>query len=79
MIRFYVKVPCNHYHNNNDNNNNYYYYYTPYEFFTPVWADSLLLVFGWQQVSSGLQDSSQYSRRPQKCYGQDSPNSFSDF
>ena len=34
-----------------------------WEFFTPVLADGLSLEFEWQQVSSSLQDSSQYSGR----------------
>ena len=46
-----------------NNNNNYYYYYYFYllEFFTSVLADGLSLEIKWQQVSSSLQDSSQYS------------------
>ena len=35
------------------------------EFFTSVLADGLSLEFGWQQVSSSLQDSSQYSGQSQ--------------
>ena len=35
--------------------------FTPLEFFTSVLADVFSLEFGWQQVSSSLQDSSQYS------------------
>ena len=35
------------------------------EFFMPALADSLSLKFERQQVSSSLQDSSQYSRRSQ--------------
>ena len=35
------------------------------EFFTPALADGLSLEFEWQQVSSSLQDSSQYSGRSQ--------------
>ena len=35
--------------------------FTPWEFFTRVLADGLSLEFEWQQVSSSLQDSSQYS------------------
>ena len=34
-----------------------------WEFFTPVQADGLSLEIEWQQVSSSLQDSSQYSGR----------------
>ena len=41
--------------------------FTPLEFFTSVLADGFLLEFEWQQVSSSLQDSSQYSGRPQQC------------
>ena len=36
---------------------------TPLEFFTSVSADGFSLEFQWQQVSSSLQDSSQYSGR----------------
>ena len=39
--------------------------FTPLEFFTSVLADALSLEFEWQQVSSNLQDSSQYSDRSQ--------------
>ena len=35
------------------------------EFFTSALADGLSLEFEWQQVSSSLQDSSQYSGRSQ--------------
>ena len=55
----------------------YYYYYnllllslllfTPLEFFTPALADGLSLEFERQQVSSSLQDTSQYCGRSQKC------------
>ena len=38
---------------------------SPLEFFISTSADSLLLEFEWQQVSSSLQDSSQYSGRSQ--------------
>ena len=38
------------------------------ECFTPALADGLSLESEWLQVSSGLQDSSQYSDRPQQCY-----------
>ena len=34
-----------------------------WEFFTSALADGLSLEFEWQQVSSSLQDSSQYSGR----------------
>ena len=39
--------------------------FTPWEFFTSALADGLSLEFEWQQVSSKLQDSSQYSGRSQ--------------
>ena len=42
-----------------------YFYYLLLEFFTPVLADGFSLEFEWQQVSSSLQDSSQYSGRSQ--------------
>ena len=35
-------------------------------------TDGFTLEFEWQQVSSSLQDSSQYSGRPQQCYRSDS-------
>ena len=35
------------------------------EFFTPTLADGLSLESEWQEVSSSLQDSSQYSGRSQ--------------
>ena len=38
-----------------------------WEIFTPALASGLPLEFEWQQVSSGLQDSSQYSGRSQQC------------
>ena len=34
-----------------------------WEFFTPTLTDGLSLEFEWQQVSSSIQDSSQYSVR----------------
>ena len=37
--------------------------FTPLEFFPSVLADGFSLEFEWQQVSSSLQDSSQYSGR----------------
>ena len=40
---------------------------TPWEFFTTALADNLSLESAWQQVSSSLQDSSQYSGRSQWC------------
>ena len=45
---------------------------TPLEFFTSVLADGFSLEFEWQQVSSSLQDSFQYSGRPQQCCHLDS-------
>ena len=36
-----------------------------WEFFTPALAKGFSLEFEWQQVSSSLQDSSQYSGRSQ--------------
>ena len=42
------------------------------EFFTSVLADGFSLEIEWQQVSSSLQDSSQYSGRPQQCCRLDS-------
>ena len=44
----------------------YYYYYFSFEsFFTSALADGFSLEFECQQVSSSLQDSSQYSDRSQ--------------
>ena len=40
----------------------------PCKFFTPALADDLSLESEWQQVTSGLQDSSQYSSWPKKCW-----------
>ena len=40
-----------------------YYSITNGEFVQPALANDLLLVTDWQQVFSGLQDSSQYSDR----------------
>ena len=40
--------------------------FKPLEFFTSALADGLSLEFEWQQVSSSLQDSSQYSGRSQQ-------------
>ena len=39
----------------------YYYYYTPREIFPPALALGLLVLSKWQQVSSGLRNSFQYS------------------
>ena len=44
-----------------DAQTHYYYYFTPWEFFPSVIADCFPLEFEWQQISSSLQDSSQYS------------------
>ena len=44
----------------------------PLELFTSVLADGFSLEFGWQEVSSSLQDSSQYSGHPQQCCRLDS-------
>ena len=44
----------------------------PLEFFTSVLADGFSLEFEWQQVSSSLQDSSQYPGHPQQCCRLDS-------
>ena len=52
---------------------------SPGEFFTSVLADGLLLEFEWQQVSSSLQDSSQYSGRSQYCCSLDGLHSSSYF
>ena len=41
----------------------YHYYFISFVFFTPVLGDGLSLESEWQQVSSGLQDTSQYSGR----------------
>ena len=49
------------------------------EFFIPVLADSFPLEFEWQQVSSSLQDSPQYSGRSQQNCSLDSPYSSSYF
>ena len=46
--------------------------FTPLEFFTSVLADGFSLEFEWQHVSSSLQNSSQYSGRPQQCCRLDS-------
>ena len=41
------------------------------EFSIPALADGFSLEFEWQQVSSSLLDSSQYSGRSQQCYSFD--------
>ena len=40
-------------------------WFTPWEFFTSVLADGFSLESEWQEISSSLQDSSQYSGRSQ--------------
>ena len=40
---------------------NFTHYYISYELFKPALADSFSLEFEWQQISSSLQDFSQYS------------------
>ena len=52
---------------------------TPWEFFTSVLADGLSLETEWQQVSSSLQDSSQYSCRSQQYCCLDCLHLFSHF
>ena len=42
------------------------YYFTPSEYFIPASAGGLSLKSKWQQVSSGLLDSSQYTNQSQK-------------
>ena len=49
------------------------------EFFTPALTDVLSLEFEWQQVSSSLQESSQYSGDSQQCWNLDGLNSPSYF
>ena len=44
---------------------NIFFFFTPIEFFTLALANGFSLEFEWQQVSSSLQDSSQYSGRSQ--------------
>ena len=50
-----------------------------WEFFTSVLVDGFSLEFGLQQVSSSLQDSSQYSGRSQKCSSLDGLYSSANF
>ena len=50
-----------------------------FEFFTPALADGFSLEFEWQQVSSSLQDSSQYPSRSQQCCSLDALHSSSYF
>ena len=64
-----LSILANYYHYNN----NYYYYSA---FFAPALTGGLSLKFERQQVSSGLQDSSQYC---QQCCSLNGLNSSSDF
>ena len=50
-----------------------------FEFFTSALADGLSVELEWQQVSSSLQDSSQYSGRSQKCSSLDGIHSSANF
>ena len=58
---------------------NDHYHFTPCEFFTRELADNHSLRSKWQQVSSGLQDSSEYSGRSQQYYNLDGLDSSSEF
>ena len=49
------------------------------EFFTSALADGLSLEIEWQQVSSNLMDSSQYSGQSQYCSSLDGPHSSANF
>ena len=53
-------------------------FFTLSEFFTPVLTDSFSLKSEWQQITSGLQDPSQYSSRCQQYSGLSGLNSSSD-
>ena len=57
----------------------YYYYYTSCESCTPALFDRLSMEFERQQITSGLQDSSQYSVRFHQCCSLDGLDSSSDF
>ena len=57
----------------------HYYYLLSFEFFTSALVNGFSLEFEWQQVSSSLQDSSQYFGRSQQCYSLDSLHSSSYF
>ena len=48
------------------------FYFTLWEFFISANADGFPLEFEWQQISSSLQDSSQYSGWSQQCSSLDS-------
>ena len=50
----------------------YHYYFIPWQFFTSVLADGFPQEFEWQQASSILQDSSQYSGKSQQWCSFDS-------
>ena len=66
--------------NNDNNNKNYHYYYYYYlRDFTPAKANVISLKSVWQQVSSSLQDSSQYFSRSQQYSSLDSLQSSSYF
>ena len=56
-----------------------YYYYCSFEFFSSVLTDGLSRMSEWQQVSSGPQDSSQYSDRPPQWCSLDGLGLSSDF
>ena len=47
------------------------YYFTPWEFFTSALADGFPLEFEWQPVSSGREDSTQYSDWSKQCCSYD--------
>ena len=51
-----------------------YDYFTPCEYFTVVLADRRSMMCEWQQFSSGVQDSSEYSSRFLQCRTFDSLN-----
>ena len=53
--------------------------FTLLKFFTSVWADGFSQEFEWQEICSGLQDSSQYSGRSQQCSHLDSLNPSTNF
>ena len=57
----------------------YYYYYYYCEIFAPAVIGGLSLESGWEQISSGLQDSPEYSSRTLQCCGLDDLDSSSDF
>ena len=57
----------------------YYYYYTPCVFYNPGFPDGFSLESKWQQVSSALWDSSQYSDLSQQRCSLDGLDLSSDF